>query len=49
MLTQDPTLVDFVDTLTRVNRGKAYYASPDDLGNSVFVDYLRNRKRRLGN
>jgi Ca-activated chloride channel family protein len=48
MLTRDPTLVDFVETLTRVNRGKAYYASPDDLGNSVFVDYLKNRKRRLG-
>jgi Ca-activated chloride channel homolog len=48
MLTRDPTLVDFVDKLTRVNRGRAYYASPDDLGDSVFVDYLRNRKRRLG-
>lgn len=48
MLTRDPTLVDFVDKLTRVNRGRAYYASPDDLGDSVFVDYLKNRKRRLG-
>lgn len=48
MLTRDPTLVDFVDKLTRVNRGQAYYASPDDLGDSVFVDYLKNRKRRLG-
>lgn len=48
MLTEDPALVDFVNTLTKVNRGRAYFSSPRDLGGSVFVDYLRNRKRRLG-
>jgi uncharacterized protein with von Willebrand factor type A (vWA) domain len=47
MLTTDPSLVDFVNTLTQVNRGRAYFSSPDDLGGSVFVDYIRNRKRRL--
>ncbi len=47
MLTTDPSLVDFVNTLTHVNRGRAYFSSPDDLGGSVFVDYIRNRKRRL--
>ena len=46
MLTQDPTLVDFIETFTRTNRGRAYYASPDRLGSFVFVDYLRNRRRR---
>ena len=47
MLTDDPTLVGFVDKLTKVNRGRAYYSSADDLGNSVFVDYLRNRRRKM--
>jgi len=47
MLTDDPTLVGFVDNLTKVNRGRAYYSSADDLGNSVFVDYLRNRRRKM--
>jgi uncharacterized protein with von Willebrand factor type A (vWA) domain len=47
MLTDDPTLVGFVDKLTQVNRGRAYYSSVDDLGSSVFVDYLRNRRRKL--
>ena len=47
MLTTDPSLVDFVNTLTQVNRGRAYFSSPDDLGGSVFVDYIRNRKRKL--
>jgi uncharacterized protein with von Willebrand factor type A (vWA) domain len=48
MLTREPSLVEFVDALTRLNRGRAYYASPDDLGDVVFVDYLRNRKAKLG-
>jgi uncharacterized protein with von Willebrand factor type A (vWA) domain len=48
MLTQDPTLVDFVNKLTQVNRGRAYFSAADDLGGSVFVDYLRNRKKKIG-
>jgi uncharacterized protein with von Willebrand factor type A (vWA) domain len=48
MLTKDPTLVDFVNKLTQVNRGRAYFSAVDDLAGSVFVDYLRNRKKRLG-
>ena len=46
MLTEDPTLVDFVDELTRTNRGRAYFASPDKVGDAVFVDYVRNRRRK---
>jgi uncharacterized protein with von Willebrand factor type A (vWA) domain len=46
MLTEDPLLVDFVDELTRTNRGRAYFASPDKVGDAVFVDYMRNRRRR---
>jgi uncharacterized protein with von Willebrand factor type A (vWA) domain len=37
--------VDFVDTLTKVARGRAYYASPTDLASFVFRDYIRNRKK----
>jgi Ca-activated chloride channel family protein len=48
MLTDDPTLVDFIHKLTRVNRGRAYFSTPDRLGESVFVDYLRNRKKKIG-
>jgi len=46
MIAEDPTLRRFVEDLTRANRGQAYFASPDDLGGAVFVDYLRNRRRR---
>ncbi|MBI4566260.1 MAG: VWA domain-containing protein [Planctomycetes bacterium] len=47
MLTDDPTLVDFVNRLTRINRGRAYFSSASRLGDTLFVDYLRNRKRRV--
>jgi uncharacterized protein with von Willebrand factor type A (vWA) domain len=47
MLAQDPDLVRFVEQLTQVNRGRAYYASPERLGGFVFVDYIRNRRRTV--
>jgi uncharacterized protein with von Willebrand factor type A (vWA) domain len=47
MLTSDPTLVEFVDTFTQVNRGRAYYSQLDQLGSFVLVDYVRNRRRRM--
>ena len=45
MIATDPALVDFVDTLTKVARGRAYYASPTDLGTFIFRDYIRNRRK----
>jgi uncharacterized protein with von Willebrand factor type A (vWA) domain len=47
MLTDEPALVDFVDRFTAINRGRAYYSQPDRLQSFVFVDYLRNRRRRV--
>ncbi len=46
MLTDDPTLVEFIELFTRTNRGKAYFSRPDSLGSFVFVDYVKNRRRR---
>ena len=45
MIATDPSLVEFVETLTKVARGRAYYASPTDLATFVFRDYIRNRKK----
>lgn len=47
MIAEDPHLVEFVDKLTQVNRGRAYYSALDRLGGSIFVDYMKNRKRRV--
>ncbi len=46
MVAQDPSLVEFVEELTKINRGRAYYTSLNNLGDFVFVDYIRNRRKR---
>lgn len=47
MIAQDPSLQDFVRELTEANKGRAYFASLDNLGGYIFEDYIRNRKRRI--
>lgn len=45
MIASDPYLQAFVDEFTKVNNGQAYYSSLRGLGNMVFRDYGRNRKK----
>jgi uncharacterized protein with von Willebrand factor type A (vWA) domain len=47
MLTTDPTLVEFVEQFTQINRGRAYYSELGRLGSFVLVDYVQNRRRRV--
>ncbi|MEM9290650.1 MAG: VWA domain-containing protein [Acidobacteriota bacterium] len=47
MIATDPTLTAFVERLTQVNRGRAFFASPDSLGEFIFADYLTNRRKRV--
>jgi Ca-activated chloride channel homolog len=47
MLATDPLLTDFVEKLTKINRGRAYFASPYQLGEFILADYLKNRRRRV--
>jgi Ca-activated chloride channel family protein len=47
MITTDPYLQDFVDKLTKANKGRAYYATLDNLGSFIFADYGRNKKKRV--
>jgi len=46
MIASDPYLQEFVKEFTTVNNGNAYYSSLQGLGNLVFEDYKRNRKKR---
>jgi uncharacterized protein with von Willebrand factor type A (vWA) domain len=47
MIAQDPYLVNFVEELTKANQGRAYYSSLSTLGQFLFVDYIRNRRKRF--
>ena len=45
MVARDPALVEFVEQMTRLNKGRAYYTGLDNLGGYVFADFTRNRRR----
>ncbi|HET8908971.1 MAG TPA: VWA domain-containing protein [Ktedonobacterales bacterium] len=47
MLWDDPTLKHFVNQMATINRGRAFFTSPDDLGKYVLIDYLNNRQKRV--
>ena len=48
MLESNYYLVDFIDKMTRINRGRAFYSTPGQLGKYVMVDYLRSLRKRVG-
>ena len=47
MLENTYQLVNFVDRMTRINRGRAFYSSASNLGEYLLVDYVNNRKKRV--
>jgi uncharacterized protein with von Willebrand factor type A (vWA) domain len=47
MLDDSPTLRSFVDRMTRINKGRAFYTRPDRLGEYLLVDYVAKKRRRL--
>ncbi len=47
MIATDPYLQEFVRDFTAVNQGRAYYSSLKGLGNYIFEDYQRNRKKHI--
>lgn len=47
MVTDDPILMEFVEQLTEINRGRAYFTGLGNLGHYLMVDYVNNRKRNV--
>jgi len=45
MLESNHHLVQFVNQMTRLNRGRAFFISPDRLGDYVLVDYVTSKRR----
>jgi len=44
MLERGQYLTEFVEQMARINRGRAFFASPERLGEYVLADYVANRK-----
>ncbi len=47
MLERSKALADFVALMTRLNRGRAFYAEPEHLGEYVLVDFVSRRTRTV--
>lgn len=47
MIATDPYLKAFVREFTKANNGNAYYSSLQGLGNLVFEDFKKNRRKNL--
>ena len=47
MLGQDYYMERFVTELTRINRGRAFFTSPENIGDYILVDYLSHRRKKI--
>jgi len=47
MLDRNPYIVQFIDLLTKTNRGRAFYTDRENLGRYILVDYLANKRKRI--
>ena len=47
MIARDPYLQQFIQDFTEANKGKAFYTSLQGLGDFVFEDYEKNRRRNV--
>ncbi|MCP4007073.1 MAG: hypothetical protein GY725_23070 [bacterium] len=47
MLDNAPELMSFVEGMTRINKGRAFYTTPGQIGEYVMVDYLSQKRRRI--
>jgi len=47
MLASDYALVQFVQKVARICRGKAYFTEPQNLGRHLLMDYMNNKSRTV--
>ncbi len=45
MLDQSSYLMDFIQKLAKINRGRVFFSNKEDLGRYVLVDYLSNKRK----
>jgi uncharacterized protein with von Willebrand factor type A (vWA) domain len=47
MLERSYYMADFVEQMTKINKGRAFYATPEALGEYILVDYVASKTKRL--
>ena len=48
MLDESYYLKAFVEQMSKINGGRIFYTEPHNLGEYILVDYVQNKKKRLG-
>jgi uncharacterized protein with von Willebrand factor type A (vWA) domain len=46
MLERGPYLTEFVNQVTKINKGRAFFVAPERLGEYILVDYVTGKHRR---
>ena len=47
MLARDPHLVQFVQKVSEIARGKAYFTTTMTLGQYIMMDFMKRKRRRI--
>jgi uncharacterized protein with von Willebrand factor type A (vWA) domain len=47
MLDPNPYLSEFVEKMSQLNGGRAFFTTPENLGDYVLVDFLNNKREML--
>ncbi|RIK39999.1 MAG: VWA domain-containing protein, partial [Chloroflexi bacterium] len=47
MLERSPYMAGFVSEMAKINKGRAFFATPDHLGEYILVDYVANKKKLM--
>ena len=47
MLARGHYLMDFVNQMSKINTGRAFYVEPERLGEYILVDYVTHKRRRV--
>ena len=48
MLDRNYYLKEFVNQIAKMNKGRVFYTTPDKLGQYILVDYVAQKRKRLG-
>jgi uncharacterized protein with von Willebrand factor type A (vWA) domain len=47
MLERSRYLAHFIEQMTKINKGRAFYASPENLGEYILVDYVESKRKHV--
>lgn len=47
MLSSDYYLAEFVNKITQINKGRAFYTTPENLGKYLLIDYISGKRKRI--